>query len=192
MNLSHQSRKFHLPSNPARLGTGLLAAFILAGFVHQAAAQSYSLSNSWNVAAGSEGQSTGADGGNRTVAYSAISNQVFASYRAGSSNLPIMVFDGTAGTWISGASGVTGSLGLNCDQIGVGDDGVLYGCPLNTGVTSSSAFKVYSWKTWNSSSYVAFSSGASDPIVTAIGGTRRVGDTLAVTGAGTNTLMLAG
>ena len=152
------------PSKIVSFFTLAIAGLALLDFSPRAHGGTYLLTSVWNVAAGTEGFSTGSDGGNRAVAYSAASNQVFVSYRAGSSNLPIMVFDGAAGTWISGSAGVTGSLGLNCDQIGCGDDGTLYGCPLNTGVTSSSAFKVYSWKAWNNSSYLAFSSGASDQI----------------------------
>ena len=175
-------------------GPGLFVMTLLfvAGLARQAAAQTFTLTNIWNIAAGTDGLSSGSDGGNRGIAYSPVSNQVFVAYRAGGSNLPVMVFDGTAGTWLSGASGVNGSLGLNLDQIGCGDDGTLYGCPLNTGVTGTSAFKLYSWTNWNTAPYLCFSNSASDPIVTAINGTRRIGDSLAVRGSGTNTLIIAG
>lgn len=179
--------------SPAGVTLCLLAALFCFALPREVRAQgTYTLSNVWNVAAGTEGMSSGSDGGNRGLAYSAISNQVFAVYRPGGSNtLGIMVYDGTAGTWLTGASGITGSLGLAIDQIGVGDDGILYGCPLNTSVTSSSAFKIYSWTNWNTAPYLCFSNGATDPLVTAVNGTRRVGDSMAVTGSGTNTLILA-
>ena len=76
-----------------------------------------------------------------------VSNQVFVAYRAGGSKLPPpMVFDGTAGNVLQRRFGqVNAAQGLNVDiSIGCGDDGTLYGCPLNTGVTGTSAFKLYS------------------------------------------------
>ena len=102
------------------------------------------------------------------------------------------MFDGTSGALIGTTNGVNGSAPLKCDQIGVGDDGTLYGCPLNTGVTGSSAFTIFSWTNWNNAPYLCFSNSALDPIVTAVNGTRRIGDSMAVIGAGTNTHIIAG
>ena len=159
----------------------LLTVLFWSAMPREARAQTYTLTNIWNIAAGTDGLSSGTDGGNRDIAYSAISNQVFVAYRAGSSNLPIMVFDGAAGTWLSGAGGVSGSLGLNIDEIGVADDGVLYGCPLNTSVTATSGFKIYSWTNWNTSPLPGLRTALSnptDPLVATVSGTRRVGDSI--------------
>ncbi len=174
------------------VGTIALVAslfFLLAG---QAGAQTWGLSAVWTNANGVGHLANNGD--NRGIAYSFSNsvgtNEVFVSTRVSATTGSIDVFDGTAGTLLSGAGGVTGA-NLGIDQVGVGDDGILYGAPLNTGVTAGAPFKLYSWTNWNDAPYLAYqSTSANDPLVL-LPGTKRVGDSLAVTGAGTNTLILA-
>ena len=50
----------------------LFSFLLLTGLDRQAGAQTYTLSNVWNVAASSDNLTSGTDGGNRSIAYSAI------------------------------------------------------------------------------------------------------------------------
>jgi hypothetical protein len=177
-----------------RAGFALATVMAALGLAGSAGAQSYTISNIWNLAAGTGANNLagGADGGNRGLAYSTISNQVFVSYRAGSFSYPIDVYDGLTGNLVSTTNGVNGSKGLNADQIACADDGVLYATPLFTSVTASSFYKIYSWSDWNGPSNLCFTSTATDPVVTTLSGTKRIGDTMAVTGSGTSTIILEG
>ena len=188
MKSTQKPSKLHFLFNPARPWPGILAALLLAGFVHQAAAQSYSLSTAWTAANGTGHLAN--NNANRGIAFSALSNIVFVSTRAGTATGSIDVFNAANGALLSGTGGVTGA-NLGIDQVGVGDDGILYGAPLSTTASSGSPFQLYSWTNWNNSPYLAYqSTNSADPLFT-FSGTKRVGDTLAVTGAGTNTLIVA-
>ncbi|MGD0261122.1 MAG: immunoglobulin domain-containing protein [Verrucomicrobiota bacterium] len=165
----------------------ILTALLLTGLAHQAAAQTWSLGGAWSAANGVGHLAN--TGNNRGVAYGAVSNQVFVATRNGSSSA-IDVFDGTAGTLLSGVGGVNGASTVAPDQIGVGDDGVLYAMPLATSVAAGSP-QIYSWTNWNSTPYLAYQGASGDPVVTAFSG-KRIGDTIAVTGSGVNTLIVAG
>ncbi|MDB6023498.1 MAG: hypothetical protein JWQ04_3355 [Pedosphaera sp.] len=174
-----------------------LLATALAGISQIAYSQTYTLTPAWTDLAGigtpttnlysTNAAGTGVDGGNRGIAYSAISNLVYVSYRAGGyANVPIMFYDGNTGA-IVGTN--AGSAGLNMDQIGCADDGVLYGMPLSVSV--STATKIYSWSNSQVGPYTAYQAASGDPVLTDLPG-KRVGDSLAVTGSGTNTLIIAG
>ena len=63
-------------------------------------------------------------------------------------------------------------------------------CPSTTSVAAGSP-QIYSWTNWNSTPYLAYSAASGDPVVAAFSG-KRIGDTIAVTGSGVNTLILAG
>lgn len=130
------------------------------------------------------------------MAYDAVNNQVFVANRNGTAGLSaIEVFNGTSGALVSG-SPISGAGSLAIDQIGVSDDGVLYGVPLTTSLsTTTGSLKVYSWTNWSANpvGYVAYQSTSTDAAVVNLPGvTRRIGDTMAVTGSGTNTLILLG
>ena len=184
------------PLFASRVFNMLVAVFVAVGLAGKAGAQTYTISNIWNLppATGTNNLVGGSDGGNRGLAYNGVSNQVFVAYRAGGvANVPIEVYDGLTGALIGGTNAVNGSAGLNSDQIGCSDDGVLFATPLFTSVTSSSFYKVYRWSDWNTPPIICFTSTATDPAVTALGtGTKRIGDTMAVTGSGANTLILEG
>jgi hypothetical protein len=164
----------------------------MTALVHQAKAQAWALTNVWFVTNGIGHLANNNE--NRGIAYSFSNsqgtNQVFVATRASATTGSIDVFDGASGTLLSGATGVTGA-NLGIDQIGLADDGILYGAPLQTSVTTSAPFQLYSWTNWTTAPYLAYqSTNASDPLFS-FAATKRVGDTLAVTGAGTNTLILA-
>jgi hypothetical protein len=165
----------------------ILAALLMVGLAHQAAAQTWSLGSAWSASNGT-GQLAN-NNANRGLAYSTVSNQVFVATRNGASSA-IDVFDGTTGTLLSGAGGVNGASAVVPDQIGIANDGVLYAMPLNTGVSTGSPLQLYSWTNWNSTPYFAYQSSTSDPVGTYFTG-NRIGDTMAVTGSGVNTLILA-
>ncbi len=175
--------EFH--KHPAKL---LLAALLLAGLVPQSGAQTWSFSPAWGAANGI-GQLAN-NNNNRGLAYSAISNQVFVATRTNATTGAIDVFDGTTGSLLSGAGITGGNLGI--DQIGIADDGTLYGMPLATSVATGAPVSLYSWTNWNTAPFLAYqSTSASDPVITSFGG-KRIGDTMAVAGSGVNTLILAG
>ena len=164
----------------------MVAVWALAG---TAQAQTWSLIPSWFDTNGIG--SLANSGNNRGIAYSAISNQVFVATRTGATTGIIDVYDGTAGTLLSSTTGVNGS-NLGIDQIGVGDDGVILGSPLNTGLSTSSPVKLYTWTSWTATPTLAYqSTGSSDPVITYFNG-KRIGDTMAVTGTGANKLVLFG
>jgi len=160
-------------------------------FSQPADAQSYSLTNAWFVT-NNIGHLAN-NSGNRGVAYSVVSNEVFVATRSTATTGFIDVFDGTAGTLLSGSGGIAGA-NLGIDQIGVGDDGTLYGAPLQTAVSSTAgSVTVYAWTNWfaNSTPRAAYSSASGDPLVANFTG-KRIGDTMAVGGSGVNTLILLG
>jgi hypothetical protein len=166
----------------------LLALLCLAALGQQAGAQvTYALSNALAIATGT-GNLTGSSTAVRGIAYNVVSNQVLA---ANASSGSIDAFDGSAGTLLGAlsVSGVSGGT-FNIDQVGVAADGTIYAVNLST--ASTSANKVYQWANWQATPTVAFTGNA-----LANGGSisltsGRIGDTLAVTGSGTNTLLLGG
>ena len=166
-----------------------LIGLISTSFLQCANADNWSLGGAW-YATNTIAHLANA-GNNRGLAYSALSNQVFVATRTAAATGFIDVFDGTTGALLSGANGVNGA-NLGIDQIGIGDDGTLYAMPLATSVATSTPVKIYSWTNWNTAPFLAYqSTSASDPVVTAFGG-KRIGDSMAVSGSGVNTLILAG
>jgi hypothetical protein len=182
-----------LKTTPRRLHFLAPVLAMLFGFgLSQPAQAGYSLTNAWFVTNTIAHLSAG-NGYNRGVAYSAVSNEVFVATRTAVATGFIDVFDGTAGTLLSGSGGISGA-NLGIDQIGVGDDGTLYGAPLTTSVgTGAGSVTVYAWTNWfnNATPYAAYSSASGDGLVANFTG-KRIGDTMAVTGSGVNTLILLG
>ena len=177
------------PDRPAPLPLKwTLSALLLVGLAGQATADTWTLGSAWFVT--NNVAHIANNGNNRGLAYSTASNQVFVATRSGATTGFIDVFDGTTGTLLSGANGITGA-NLGVDQIGISDDGTnLYGMPLNTGVSGSSLLTVYCWTNWNSTPYVAYQSSGTDPVGSNFAG-KRIGDTMTVSGSGANTLILA-
>lgn len=160
---------------------GALALAVALGVSQRTEAQSYALTNGW------VGPTTTTSV--RGMAYGVLSNEVFIANTGGS----IAVYDGTTGTSVGSVSfsGVTTSGAQVINQVGVADDGVIYGANLTTGVSAGSPYRIYRWPSWNSQGTVAY---AGDPTT---GGSpvvdgKRFGDSFAITGAGTSTWMIAG
>ena len=126
-------------------------------------------------------------GYNRSLAYSAPSNQLFLANRSGSA-AGITVLNPANGSVIGT---VNGSATINSDQILVGDDGVLYGIPLDTSLTNNNFF-IYSWTNWSNVPYRCYTPSGLDATSSSLILSNRVGDTAAIAGAGTNTLIVCG
>jgi len=160
---------------------GALALVCALGVAQRTHAQSYALTNGW------VGPTTSTSV--RGMAYSSPSNEVFIANTGGS----IAVYDGTAGTSVGSISfsGVTTSGTQVINQLGVADDGVIYGANLTTGVSSGSPYRIYRWPSWNSQGTVAYAgdpTASGSPVVDG----KRFGDSFAITGAGTSTWIIAG
>ncbi len=167
-----------------------LAASLLIGLARQGGAQTYSLTNIWQATNGTPGANLATGDVNRGLAYSAVSNQVFVCNKGvtGSGTTPaIDVFHGTTGTLVGNVnvSSLSGGT-FRLDQVAVADDGVLYGANLSTTVASN-PYKVYRWQNWADSAPATAFSG--DPTGGAAAGTR-MGDNIAITGSGVNTVIL--
>jgi len=168
-------------------GKALLTLWFCAGLAPRTGAQGYVLSQIWfdtNTLAGSVIQSGNF---NRSLAYSAPANQLFVACRNGSP-AGISVLNPTNGSVIGT---VNGSATNNSDQILVGYDGVLYGIPLQTALTGTD-FSIFSWTNWNNAPYQCYRPTGSDATSLGLISGQRMGDTAAITGAGTNTLILCG
>ena len=150
-------------------------------------AQGYLISQLWfdtNALAGSVIQNGNF---NRSLAYSVAANQLFVACRSGSP-AGISVLNPANGSIIGT---VNNSATINADQILVGDDGILYGIPLDTSLTGGN-FAIYSWANWNNAPYQCYRPTGSDATSQGLIAGLRVGDTAAITGAGTNTLIVCG
>ncbi len=123
----------------------------------------------------------------RGMAYDSFSNLVYIAVTSPN----IGAYSGVNGAYLGAfnMTGVSGGTTFGLDQIGVGADGAIYGINLCT--SSSSPNKLYRWTNWMSQATVAFTGNAlvnGGPLSDTSG---RIGDTLAVTGSGANTLILA-
>ncbi|HEV2327235.1 MAG TPA: hypothetical protein VGY56_00425 [Verrucomicrobiae bacterium] len=127
----------------------------------------------------------------RGMAYDSVSNLVYVAV-ASAATPAIGAYNGTSGSFlgnfsVSGLSGGTFAV----DQIGVAADGAIYGVNLST-ASGSTADKLYRWASWTATPAVAFNGNALANGGSISDTSGRVGDTMAVTGSGANTLILAG
>jgi hypothetical protein len=88
-----------------------------------------------------------------------------------------------------GTSGIGANNGFDFSAITVADDGAIYICDLTSSSQSSGAFNLYHWATESSSQDYVYSGDPSNGN-TNNSGNARWGDTLTVTGTGTNTKVL--
>jgi hypothetical protein len=146
----------------------------------------------------------------RSIGYNALSNHLYVISRSGFGNNPSFsnyvfnVVDASTGNllWTMNTNGITlgvGQGGVGLASITVADDGAIYACnvaPVAGGGADgdqTKIFRLYRWADGNSNtSPVQIYTG--DPAINSgIAGatsTNRWGDTLAVRGTGTNTLLL--
>lgn len=177
----------------------LAAVLFLAGIALPAQGQTYALTNVWYVPATAVSANNLITTGdqNRSLAYDAVSNQVFVAAKAGGSPAPgIEVLDAATGgflglldkTVVSG-----GTFALN--QVKVAADGAIYTANLQTpAVGPGTPTKIYRWTNWQSVATVAFAGNSlSNPAtfftITSASG-QRVGDSMDVTGSGVNTMIV--
>ena len=173
-------------------GTTIIALLTCAFFslANPASAQFYLVSSNWfattNVLSSTNHICNGDV--NRSLAYSAVSNQVYVCNKGttGSGSTPaIDVLDAGTGNYIGSAvmTGVASGTFL-LDQVAVADDGVIYGINLQQLV--SSGVSLYQWTNWQTAPHVSFSGDPSGATLS-----RRMGDNLVVKGSGTSTVLLA-
>ena len=164
----------------------MVAVWALAGTAQ--AQGSYSLVSLFSVPQGTGNIVSSAN--DRGLAYDAVSNLVYVSSSGGS----IGAYNGTNGSYLGtfSLSGVGGGT-FAVDQVGVADDGAIYSLNLTT-TSATVTNRLYRWSSWNATPTVAFvgnpltNCGSSS--LSYING--RIGDTMAVTGSGANTRILAG
>lgn len=171
-----------------RRGTAWVMLLLALGFLtawQSLVAQTYSVSNNWSLVGATKNLDTANH--NRGMSYG-LTNQVVVN---NTSTHVIALYDGATGV-SNGAVNITGVSGgtFTINKLGFGADGVMYGANLNTSISGSSFYKVYSWTNWTTAPLACYASSASDPVGTILPG-KRLGDTFAVSGAGSNTLMLA-
>jgi hypothetical protein len=124
----------------------------------------------------------GNDNNHRGLGYNAPSNHLVIVSRTPSNG--VHVVDAATGNYIRSldTSGVTGAGTFVVNLCGVADDGAVYVANLDTVGT---AYEIYRWADDGAATVASVAYGASDPC-----GCGRLGDTLAVRGAGTNTQIL--
>lgn len=173
-----------------RLGQvlSLALAFLLLGHLNPLHAQGfYWFSPVFNDATGVGNIANSS--GDRSVAYDAFSNLV---YVVNASTPSLYAYNATTGASLGAANVASvsgGTLGL--DQVGVAADGAIYSLNLSTGAGSPN--KIYRWSSWTATPTVAFSGYALTNAygIAGLSSNARIGDTMTVTGSGTNTLILA-
>jgi hypothetical protein len=119
----------------------------------------------------------------RGLAYG--NSHLYLVSRSGGNNIRILNPTTGADLGALNNTGISGGT-FAVNTVGVGGDGVIYVGNLTTADASGSPFRVYSWANESATPTVAYSSAGS-----LLAGAR-VGDTLAVTGSGSSTLIAAG
>ncbi len=165
----------------------IFGALLLAGLVQHGYSQSYSLTNVWVVTNNTPSTHITTGDNNRGMAYDAISNQVLVVNKG----VPTIDVFSSSGSYV-GSVDASWTVGGNfkVDQVVVAEDGVIYGGNLQTAPSGTAPFKIYRWSSWNDTNQVTAFSG--DPTFGLTLPGKRIGDTLVVSGSGTNTLILAG
>jgi hypothetical protein len=171
------------------IGRFTLAALACLALAGPASAQSYTLNNTWSLAGAIDNLDTAND--NRGICYDAAGSQVLVNNKG---THVIAAYDATTGN-ANNAVNMTGVSGGNftINKLGFGTDGILYGANLNTTVSGSSSYKIYSWTNQASAPYNCYATASSDALgAFTAAGSKRLGDTFAITGGGLNTLIMAG
>ncbi|MEO5803498.1 MAG: immunoglobulin domain-containing protein [Verrucomicrobiota bacterium] len=145
--------------------------------------QTVTLTNLWNIRAGSRPYVTTANT-ERGLALNPVSNHTLLVSRSSqiSGSLGLFILDSETGNEL-GTMNVTGINGgtFKLSKIGVTEDGVIYAANLTTG-SPGTPFVIYRWANESSAPTVAYSGPG--------GNTARWGDTFDLRGAGTNTQII--
>jgi len=178
----------------------MIAILLLAGPALQSQAQTYGLTNIWYAPTNAVSASNIILNGdnNRGLAYDANSNQVFVVSKGGGSPAPgIEVLDGTTGSFLGLLDKTivtTSATTFPLNQIGVAADGVIYAANLQSPAGPAALTKIYRWTNWLSVATVAFAANAISNTVTPYtiptASGQRVGDSMAVSGSGANTIIV--
>jgi len=160
-----------------------LALFLAMGLAHLGDAQSYTLTLIWSITNGTANLVN--DNNNRGLAYNLSSNQVYVAGRTTIAKA-ISVLDGASGAVIANNFP---NISILPYHVGVADDGVIYGVPLANGVGSAN-LNIYSWTNWTSVQRQCYSQTGGDATSLAAVQGQRVGDSFAIRGGGTQTLIL--
>ncbi len=160
----------------------ILMTMALVGMANLAGAQSYNFNFLWYATNGVANLVN--DGNNRGLAYNVLSNQVYIAGRTSSSKA-ISVLDGTSGNVIATNFPNISIVPYN---IGVADDGVIYGIPLANGVGANN-LNLYAWTNWTSSQRQCYAQVGGDATSSSLVQGQRVADSFAIYGGGTNTLI---
>lgn len=124
----------------------------------------------------------------RGMAYNSATGHLLVASRFGATPWNVRILDGSSGVDLGGLNMGSGTItgGTNAiNQVGVAADGAIYVNNLTTNTTSST-HKIYRWANESAAPAVAFSTAGS-PLAGA-----RLGDSMDVTGSGTNTRIVAG
>ena len=171
------------------VGAPLLAAAIVLGISNQLQAQTYSLSNAWSLAGVT--QNLDASANNRGMTYAASSNgtPVNLVIVNNKGTHAIFAYDGGTGSLVTGINSNNLSGGnFSLNKIGVTSAGQLLGGNLTTSIAAGT-FKLYNWTDWSQGANVSYTATAGDALMLNLAG-KRIGDSFAMTGSGTSTLML--
>ncbi len=170
-------------------------ALAAVGIAPQIHAHTYGLSNEWTQIAAASPTTNNIDTANDTrgMCYDPFSNQILVNNKT---TKIIEFYDGGTGTSngvlnYSGYSIISsGNFAMN--KIGFGTNGILYGANLQVAVNGSAPYKLYAFTNLNSAPYVAYSTTTGDAIANfTTSASVRIGDTFAIIGGGTNTMILA-
>ncbi|MFN7140936.1 MAG: family 10 glycosylhydrolase, partial [Limisphaerales bacterium] len=142
----------------------------------------------WNLAPGSRTYLT-TNGTERGLAYNGVTDHLLLVSRAGGAKIYALSPDtGAEVRMLNTDTNIIngGYLDFTLQMVGVADDGAVYAC--NMVLAPGNGFKIYRWQNEDAATVptVAFE-GNPWP-----GNSQRWGDTFAVRGSGTNTLLLAG
>ena len=120
----------------------------------------------------------------RGLAYDAGTNNLYVVDRQGGTNVVIADGDTGAQTGMLDTTGISGGVFL-LNAVAVADDGAIYAANLRTN-TNEASYTIYRWADASATPTVAFDG------VPAGGAGIRLGDTLAATGSGAGTVLVAG
>jgi hypothetical protein len=164
----------------------LAAACLMVPACFHAEAQSYTLSNTFALAGITNNLDASAN--NRGMCYYFPSNMVIVVNKG---THYIATYDGTTGISNNAVTtnGVISGPNFLVNKVGTASDGVLYGASLTTSL-GANLYNVYRWTNITMPPTFAYESASGDPLVANMPG-KRIGDTFAITGGGTNTMILA-
>lgn len=175
----------------ARL-TRYVGAFALAATLaisSSASAQTYTLADTWAMVGATNNLDTSADNRGMTYAGSSNGTPVNLVLVNNKGTHAVYAYDGASGNLVTSvnSNGLSGG-NFTLNKLGVTSAGQLIGANLTTSIAAGSV-KIYTWPDWSQTPTTSYSSATGDALVTTLSG-KRIGDSFAMTGSGTGTLLL--